>query len=282
MNASPVVSTEWLEAHLHDKNLRVIDVRGHVLPASEPPPHYFSHYAEYSESHLPGAVFVDWVTDLTNPESPNKTQIATPEAFSELMSTLGIDENIFVVAYDDASGMFSARMWWALNYYGHTKVAILDGGWQKWLAEGRPITREMPIISKATFIPRPDESIRRTIDEVSTNLNSNVQLLDVRSIGEFEGQVSRAKRKGHIPNAINLPRKQLLDTNGQLLPLEALREKFDAVGLNTSDQPIVVYCNGGVSATYGMLALRMAGVHNVAVYDGSWKEWGNDDSKPIE
>lgn len=282
MNQSPLVSTEWLEAHLHDKNLRIIDIRGHVLPASEPPPHYFSHYAEYSESHLPGAVFVDWVTDITNPDSPNKTQIATPEAFANLMGTLGIDENTFVVAYDDANGMFAARMWWALNYYGHSQVAVLDGGWQKWMAEGRPVTREMPIINKATFTPRPDDSIRRTIDEVNANLNTDVQLLDVRSVGEFNGLASRAQRMGHIPNAINLPRKQLLSESGQMLSLEGLREKFDSIGLNTSGQPIVVYCNGGVSATYGMLALRLLGVDNVALYDGSWKEWGNDDSKPIE
>ncbi|MBC7870012.1 MAG: sulfurtransferase, partial [Chitinophagaceae bacterium] len=140
----PIVSTAWLAEHLNDDNLRIIDIRGHVAPPTDPHPHYFAHRADYDQSHLPGAVFVDWVRDITDPASPNGTQIATPEAYAAFMSSLGIGDDTLVVAYDDAGAMFAARMWWTLNYYGHDKVVILDGGWQKWISEDRPVTTEIP------------------------------------------------------------------------------------------------------------------------------------------
>ena len=279
---SPLVTTEWLNDHLQDKSVRIVDIRGHVLPASEPPPHYFSHRADYNDNHIPGAVFVDWVTDITNPDSPNGTQIAPPEKFGELMGQLGIDEHVFVVAYDDANGMFAARLWWALHYYGHEKVAVLDGGWQKWQTENRPITAEIPLITTTTFTPKPITTLRKTIAEVEASLNGDIQLVDTRSLLEFEGKASRAKRMGHIPGAINLPRKSLLTESGELLSLDALKDKIDSAGIKADGHPVVTYCNGGVSASYGMLALKVAGFDNVAVYDGSWKEWGNDDTKRIE
>ena len=278
---NPLVTTEWLYEHLQDDNLRIVDIRGHVLPASEPHPHYFSHKAEYDESHIPNALFVDWVTDLTNPDSPNGTQIATPDAFAQLMGKLGIDENTFVVVYDDANGMFSARLWWGLNYYGHENVAVLNGGWQKWTSEERPISSDSPTISPTTFITKPNTAIRTTIDQVEASLNGSIQLIDVRSPMEFAGEASRAKRMGHIPGAINLPRKSLLAESGELLPLDALKDKIEAAGIKADGDPIVTYCNGGVSAPYGMLALKVAGYEHVSMYDGSWKEWGNDESKPI-
>ena len=279
---NPLVTTEWLYEHLQDDNLRIVDIRGHVLPASEPHPHYFSHKAEYDESHIPNAVFVDWVTDLTDPDSPNGTQIAKPDAFAELIGNLGIDENTFVVAYDDANGMFSARLWWALNYYGHENVTVLNGGWQKWTAEERPISSDSPTIVPTTFIAKPNLAIRTTIEQVEASLNGNIQLIDVRSPMEFAGKASRAKRMGHIPGAINLPRKSLLAESGELLSLDALKDKIESAGIKADGAPIVTYCNGGVSATYGMLALKVAGFENVSMYDGSWKEWGNDETKPID
>lgn len=276
-----LVTTEWLHEHLNDAHLRVVDIRGHVLPATDPPPHYFNHFEDYKTSHIPGAVFVDWVNEITDPYSPNGTQIAQPEAFAALMGLLGIGDETLVVAYDDASGMFAARLWWALNYYGHTQVVVLDGGWEKWTAENRPVTVEIPDVPPAVFTPRPDARLRRTIDQVQAALDGETVLVDVRSPGEFAGEASRAKRGGHIPGAVNLPRGTLLNGDGLLHAPDVLREKFAAAGITLETPEVVVYCNGGVSASYGMLALRAAGFENVAVYDGSWKEWGNDDSRPI-
>src|SRR5215213_6165866 len=128
MLTNPLVTTEWLQDHLSDPHLRIVDIRGHVLPANQPTPHYFNHRSDHDLSHIPGAIFIDWVKEITDPADPRHAQIAKPERYAEVMSRAGIDENTFVVAYDDASGMFAARLWWSLNYYGHTQVAVLDGG----------------------------------------------------------------------------------------------------------------------------------------------------------
>lgn len=277
-----LVTTEWLHNHLDDANIRVIDIRGHVLPASQPPPHYFAHADDYAESHIPGAVFVDWTTDITNPDSPNGTQIATPDAYAALMGRLGVDADTFVVAYDDANGMFAARLWWTLQYYGHERAAVLDGGWTKWLAEDRPVTAAIPQITPTVFQPNPTPALRRTADEVAASLGGDGVLIDVRSPGEFAGEASRAARAGHIPGALNLPRKTLVGEDGTLGDLDHLRAQFAEAGITADTPDVVVYCNSGVSASYGLLALRLAGVRDVAVYDGSWKEWGNDDARPIE
>ena len=275
-----LVSTAWLAEHLHDANLRIVDIRGRVIPADQPLPHYFAHREQYDESHLAGAVFVDWTKDIVDLASKSQ-DIAAPERFAAFMEQIGIGDETVVVAYDDAGGMFAARLWWALNYYGHPNVAVLDGSWQKWIAEGRPITSEMPTITPTTFTPRIQAAWRKTASDIETR-EEGVQLMDVRTPDEFVGKASRASRKGHIPGALNLPRGQLLAADNTLLPPEQLRLTFANAGIQLDAPEVIVYCNGGVSASYGLLALRKAGVHKASVYDGSWKDWGNDPSKPIE
>lgn len=278
-----LVTTDWLEAHLADPDLRIVDIRGHVLPATEPLPHYFNHRADYDKSHIPGAVFIDWVHEITDPADPRHAQIAKPERFSAAMSRAGIGPDTFVVAYDDAESMFAARLWWSLNYYGHTPVAVLDGGWKKWTAEGRPTTAVVDVPSPAQFVAHPHPDIYRTSSQVAAVLNTGTRLIDSRTTGEFEGKASRASRKGHIPGAINQPRLSLAAPDGQLLPPDELRAKFAEAGIDESTPGVVFYCNGGVSASFGLLALRAGGLKIPgAVYDGSWKDWGNDTSKPIE
>src|SRR5262245_38015114 len=120
MSNSPLVTTQWLYEHLSDSNLRIVDIRGHVAPASDPLPHYFNHQADYDQSHIPGAVFVDWVKEITDPNDPRHAQIAKPDRYAAVMSRLGITPETLVVGYDDAEGMFAARLWWSLNYYGHS------------------------------------------------------------------------------------------------------------------------------------------------------------------
>jgi thiosulfate/3-mercaptopyruvate sulfurtransferase len=275
-----LVSTEWLAQHLHDSHLRIIDIRGHVLPASDPLPHYHAHHEDYATSHIEGAVFVDWTKDIVKVGSPSQ-DIAEPEAYANFISKIGIDEHVFVVAYDDADSMFAARMWWTLNYYGHSQVAVLDGGWKKWTAENRPITAEIPSIQPRTFIPKINATLRQTADDILAR-STQIPLVDVRTVAEFNGQASRAKRKGHIPGALNLPRQALVNPDGTMPSAEALRVKFLDVGIKLDAPEIITYCNGGVSASYVLLALKEAGYDKGSVYDGSWKDWGNDESKPIE
>jgi len=278
-----LVSTAWLAEHLSAPDLRVVDIRGHVLPATEPPPHYFNHYADYLVSHIPNAVFIDWVHEITDPADPRHAQIAPPERFAAAMQRAGIGDQTFVVAYDDAGGMFAARLWWALNYYGHPQVAVLDGGWQRWIAESRPVSAELPHVAPTVFTARPDPNWYRDGAQVLAALHAQARLVDMRSPEEFRGEASRAARKGHIPRAVNQPRRDLLAEDGTLLPPEALREKFAALGITDESNEVIFYCNAGVSASFGLLALRAAGIQApAAVYDGSWKDWGNDPEKPIE
>jgi thiosulfate/3-mercaptopyruvate sulfurtransferase len=277
----PLVSTEWLEAHLGNKGLRIIDIRGHVLPASQPPPHYYNHHNDYLTSHIPGAIFVDWVHEITDPADPRHAQIAPPERYEAVMQRCGIGKDSWVVAYDDSRGMFAARLWWSLHYYGHTRALVLDGGWERWTTEGRPTTDIIPNIVPGAFVAQPQTALRKTATDVEGALGQQI-LLDMRSADEYNGKASRARRAGHIPTAISLPRGELTDAQGKMLPAENLRAKLATLGYQGDEQPVVFYCNAGVSASFGLLAFRAAGYGGGAVYDGSWKDWGNDESKPIE
>lgn len=278
----PLVSTQWLEDNLNDPNLVVLDLRGHILPASEPLPHYFAHHDEYTAGHIPGAQFVDWVRDITV-DGPTQMQIAPPDRFADLMTRLGISDGVMVVAYDDFGGIFAARMWWALNYYGHDQVAVLNGGWKAWEAEGRPVTDVVPVEERREpFEPRIDPDIRRTKEQVHAMLGTNAKLVDVRSPNEYRGEASRGKRKGRIPGAVSLPAKEDLNGPDGILPdPDTLRARFEAAGIAEGDE-VVLYCNSGVSSSYGLLAYRAAGFTGGALYDGSWKDWAADDAMPVE
>ena len=278
MPNNDLITTQWLAEHLTDDKLRIVDIRGRVIPASEPPPHYFSHREAYQESHIPGAVFVDWTSDIVEPDSPTY-DVENPERYAELMSQLGISDDTMVIAYDDANGMFAARLWWTLLYYGHSKVAVLDGGWQKWISEEHPTNDEIPEITPGTFTAKPDSTILAKRSNIE---NNNPQLLDMRSPAEFSGISSRAQRKGHIPGAVNTPRKTLLSADGTLKSREELRKMFAELDITEESSDVVVYCNSGVSASYGLLALQVAGIDSARVYDSSWKEWGNSSDTVIE
>lgn len=281
MTQHPLVTTGWLAEHLHDANLHVIDIRGHVAPPTDPLPHYFNHRDDYLKSHIPGAMFVDWVHEITDPADPRHARIAPPARFAEAMQRAGVSDDTFVVAYDDAGGLFAARLWWALNYYGHAQVAVLDGGWQKWVNEGRTVTAEIAPVPAAIFTPRIQSEWIRFADDLASR-TAQTALLDLRSPAEYNGQASRAKRAGHIPGALNWPRNLLNATDGTVLPADELRRRLAELGVTDDEQPVITYCNAGVSASMGLLALRVAGFCNSANYDGSWKDWGNDERRPID
>ena len=283
MTTQLLVTTDWLAANLNDPKIRIVDIRGHVAPPTDPLPHYYNHISDYAQSHIPGAVFVDWVHEITDPDDSHHAKIAPPERYEAAMRRHGISDDTLVVAYDDAQGMFAARLWFTLNYYGHANVAVLDGGWPKWVLENRAVTAVVPEIAAGQFVAHPEPEWIAFIDEVAqiASHKRTAKLIDVRTSAEFNGTVSRAKRKGHIPGAVNLTRTALNTPEGSMLPPEKLREIFVQAGMNESEEA-VVYCNAGVSASYGLLALRRAGFEKSRVYDGSWKEWGNDDATQIE
>jgi thiosulfate/3-mercaptopyruvate sulfurtransferase len=281
-----LVETAWLASNLERTDIRIVDIRGDVLPPKElGKPIYLPKPQDYATAHIPGAVFIDWTRDIVDPEDPVPVQIAGPERFTAAMQAAGIGDSTYVIAYDDHNNIMAGRLWWALRYYGHDKVAVLNGGWSKWVQEGRPVTdRVRPVPPSGAFTPRLRPELRRQADQILPEAAAGAILLDNRTPSDFAGSTQRALRAGHIPGAINIPTTTLLGPDGAVLPITELRSKFAAVGLNAAqpDQPIITYCNGGVNASLVALALNEAGFNHVAVYDGSWNEWGNDFARPLE
>lgn len=284
-----LVSTAWLAEHLEERDLRVLDVRGYVkktdLGDGRQRAEYLPAHEEYEEAHIPGSLYVDWTADITDPDDPVPVQIAPPERFADLMSSLGVGEDTRVVACDHTGGQFATRLWWALVYYGHDAVAVLDGGWRKWVSEGRPVTGEVPRVEPARFVPRPRPEWRRSAEEVlEASRGGRAVILDARDEGQYTGAVRRGRRGGHIPGARNLHSESLFDPgSGTFLSQEELRERVRRAGVpEEKDAEVVAYCNGGVAATVPLFVLHRLGYRNLSNYDGSWNEWGEREDLPAE
>jgi thiosulfate/3-mercaptopyruvate sulfurtransferase len=231
-------------------------------------------------------VYVDWTRDITDPQDPVPVQIAPPDRFAALMDSLGIGDDTHVVVYDHVGGQFATRLWWALTYYGHDRVSVLDGGWRKWTAENRRITAEVPIPEPATFTPRPRPGWRADVEEVLIASQKNdAFLLDARDEGQYTGEIVRGRgHRGHVPTARYLHADTLLDTeSGTFRPDEELAERLREAGVpEDRNERIVAYCNGGVAATVPLFVLHRFGYRNLANYDGSWNEWGMREDLPTE
>jgi len=283
LRARLLAETGWLAEHLADPSIRIVDIRGIIRPPDAPHPHYFGNRTAYLEAHIPGAVFVDWTADIVEPGAPVKMTLASPARFAALMGRLGIGDEHTVVVYEDGAGHIAARLWWALNYYGHPAVKLLNGGFRKWIAEGRPVTAEVPHHQPAAFIPGIQPGWRAGSPEVRAAIGDpSVVLIDLRSPPEFHGEIGRGDRKGRIPGARNIPTATLVSGEHKTLNSEAdLRQVFEATGV-TFDKRAITYCNAGVSAALGLFALKLIGHPAAANFAGSWYEWERDPQNPIE
>ena len=190
------------------------------------------------------------------------------------MAERGIGDETHVVAVDHAGGQFATRLWWALNYYGHDAVSVLQGGWNRWVEEGSPVETGPVTPPRAVFTPRVRPELRLTADQLASRLGQpDLQLIDARDAGQYTGARRRGPRGGHIPGAINLPRELFFAPEGGFLPRDELRRRIEQARI-TADRSTVAYCNGGVAATVVLFNLARLGYTNLANYDGSWNEWG--------
>jgi thiosulfate/3-mercaptopyruvate sulfurtransferase len=283
-----LVETSWLAEHLHEQHLRVVDMRGYVRTVESDgvqEASYVGAREEYEKAHIPGAVYIDWTSDIIDPEDPIEAQVAPAERFAEVMGRLGIGDQQLVVAYDaHPASQFATRLWWALKYYGHEQVVVLNGGFPKWQRENLPLTDAIPVYPPAIFTPVVRPELRATAEDVLALLGrGDVALVDARDKGQYTGAiVRRPGRPGHIPGALNIPREELIDAaTGTFRGNEELAQVFSAAHVSPQ-QHVVAYCNGGVAATTVLFSLAMLGYPSLTNYDGSWNEWGKRQDLPTE
>jgi thiosulfate/3-mercaptopyruvate sulfurtransferase len=211
--------------------------------------------------------------------------LPSPVKFSSRMRKLGLGDGTRIVVYDNNRYSASARAWWMLRLFGHPDVAVLDGGLAKWRAEGRPVDDRPVVPREAHFTARQNNLLVRDLEQLRSNLvGRREQVIDARPAGRFAGTEPEPRpglRGGHIPQSLNLPHLDLIAADGTLLPAAELRRRFAALGIDQR-RPIVTTCGSGVTACTVALALHQLGAPDVAVYDGSWSEWGGRGDTPIE
>lgn len=287
-----LVGTVWLAAHLDDPDLRVVDLRWRGDDTGRQP---------YLQGHIPGAVHLDWHLDL-NDASPDD-MLLPPERFAALMEANGIGNATRVVAYAETDHSGAARLWWALRYHGHDQVAVLNGGFGRWLAESRPVTADLPTLPPAQFIPRVQPHWLATAAEVEAvvaNPDAGACLVDTRPVEQYTGHAvwtphgslflppgqdwveisGRRVRGGRIPGAVHLHASRNLAADWTYRSPAELQALAEAAGVKP-EQRVILYCGVGISASLGLFALHLAGYRNLALYDGSWIEWGSDPQRPV-
>jgi thiosulfate/3-mercaptopyruvate sulfurtransferase len=277
-NHEALVSTAWLAEHLSDPDLRILDCTWHHVSTN------LDGRTQYRGRHLPGSVHFD-IDHLADKSNPLPHMLPNPADFAKKIGLLGISNDDRIVVYDRlCGGSAAARAWWMFRIFGHDKVAMLDGGYGKWTKEKLPTemsaVRPEPKSFTATFTP----SLVRSLSEMKANLVNNAeQVIDARGPSKFDGSqedVFPHKKLGHIPNSINIPWGDLIDPeSGAFIAHEALAARFQAVGIDLQ-RPIVTTCGSGITSCVVALGLFLLGKKDVAVYDGSWAEWGLEEDTP--
>ncbi len=272
-----LVSTSWLDAHLKDPDLRVLDASWY-LPGTDRDPK-----AEYDAAHIPGAVFFD-IDDISDHRSDLPHMAPPVEKFMSRLRAMGVGDGHQVVVYDGAGLLSAARVWWLFRLMGHRNVAVLDGGFPKWQSEGREIEDMPPMLKDRHMTVRFQNQLVRDVTQVSQAAKlGNIQIVDARSAARFRGEAPEPReglRSGHIPGSLNLPFGALLAEDQTMKDPAALRAAFEAAGVDLA-RPVITTCGSGVSAAILSLGLERVGHTAWSLYDGSWAEWGLFPTLPI-
>jgi thiosulfate/3-mercaptopyruvate sulfurtransferase len=269
-NPKTLVSTAWLAAHLRDPDLRILDASWHLSDAGRDPK------AEYRAAHIPGARFFD-IDEISDTRSGLPHMAPPPEKFISRMRAMGVGDGHQVVVYDGAGLFSAARVWWTFRLMGKTDVAVLNGGFPKWLAEGRPVEDMAPTLRDRHMTVQRQAGLVKDVTQVAAaaKLGDHV-ILDARSPGRFRGEEPEPRaglRSGHIPGSLNVHYRTLLNDDGTMKDAAELKAVFTAAGADLT-KPVITSCGSGVTAAILNLALESIGKHDHALYDGSWAEWG--------
>lgn len=271
-----LVSTAQLADHLHE--WAVVDCRFELANEA-------AGQTAYLASHIPGAVYAHLTTDLSGPltGSNGRHPLPTVDAMASTFSRLGIGRDTQVVAYDGSDGMFASRLWWMLRYLGHDAVAVLNGGFTKWVSEGRAVRGGEESRRMSRFEPQVRHEWLVTLDDLLAGRGQSVQLVDARAPERFEGRIEPIDRvAGHIPGARNRCYKDNVESDGTMKLPEQLRAEFVAVLEGHRPADAIMYCGSGVTACHNLLAMEHAGLGGTPLYVGSWSEWSADPARPIE
>ena len=275
----PLVTTEWLAAHLGDPALRILDGSWHMPQAGRDP------RAEFVQAHIPGATFFD-IDAVADRSTSLPHMLPSAAEFADAVGALGVGTGDPVVVYDSRGVVSAARVWWTFRTFGHDEVAVLEGGLPRWRREGRPVESGDTPRPPRRFAARVRPQLVRHTEQLLGNLVSRrEQVLDARSRGRFVGTEPEPRaglRGGHIPASLNLPYDAIYAPGGETLQSpEALRQTFEGAGVDLT-RPVVTTCGSGITAAVLALGLHLAGHREVAVYDGSWTEWGGRNDTPVE
>ncbi|WP_299470698.1 3-mercaptopyruvate sulfurtransferase [uncultured Roseibium sp.] len=276
MTDHPLVSTQWLADHLQSPDLAVIN-------AWMPPVTHPDAPSVYPHAHVPGAVFFD-VNEICDKNSDLPHMLPAPHVFSSAMRKLGIGDGQTIVVYDDFGFYSAPRVWWTLRTMGAERVFVLDGGFPKWRAENRPVTDDQPRIVQSHFSARLNHGAVADLSQMKKSIQTgDRQVLDARSSDRFAGTAPEPRaglRSGHMPTAFNLPFTQLLNEDGTFRGHEDLEALYKAAGIDLQ-KPVTTTCGSGVTAAILTLGLTILGARDLALYDGSWVEWGGRDDTDI-
>jgi len=275
--AKSLVSTEWLAANMGAPDVRIVDASWHLPTLKR------DAKAEYRATHIPGAVFFD-IDEISDSDSALPHMLPSPEKFASRMRKLGLGDGNRIIVYNNGpAGAF--RAWWMFRVFGHNDVALLDGGLPKWQAEGRPVSDLPPIPRERHFTARVNATLVRDFGQMRANISSKrEQVADARSAGRFAGTEAEPRaglRGGHIPGSKSLPFVQLLNADGTFKSTREVAEVMSRAGIERG-KPVVTTCGSGVTACVIAFGLHLLRERDVAVYDGSWSEWGSRPEAPVE